>query len=122
LLQQDYRSESKREQKLFNKESIRLIKDSMGEKDPRWTDYKEVLDRLNSPELVDFYLQTKIGYEDAGSTRGAYLLFKTKAGYCIDAALFAVEALKRAGYQTFMRHVVWKPNQKTAAIVFQGSY
>ena len=38
------------------------------------------------------------------------MTFKTKEGHCIDAAFFAVDMLRKSGYQTFMRHVVWGLN------------
>ena len=119
-LKSDYRSESNRSYKLFNYKSKRLIKKIMKKKDPRWSEYNLVLERLNAPELVHFYLNTKLHYVDTGKTRGGYLLFETGEGCCIDAAYLAVQALKKAGYKTFMRHVMWIENTPSGGHCVSG--
>ena len=66
-------------------------------------------DRLNSSELVDYYLDNNLTYRKAVA-QGAYRIFKSKKGQCTDAAYFAYEILKKAGYKTFIRSVRWGTN------------
>jgi len=73
-------------------------------KGERWKDFDTVVDRLNAPELVDYYINTNITYNyKSGSTRTPYSVFSWKLGDCDDLASFGHKALKRAGYKTFGR-------------------
>lgn len=70
----------------------------------RWENYDTVTDRLNAPELVNYYqrirfvYETKIGKSDAhaGDARG---LFLKNTGNCYDHAHFAAYCLEKAGYE-----------------------
>ena len=79
----------------------------------RWNDFSIVSDRLNSPELVDIFINTYITYRGYIRTHGSYSTFKLKRGQCVDAAKLAKYTLKRSGYKTFMRHVKWGGNDLT---------
>jgi len=77
--------------------------------DSPWSDYNEVLARLNSPELVDFYVKKQINYSYAreipgyDSNRGdPYYVFKYKEGDCLYTSAFIVEALRRNGYSAWI--------------------
>jgi hypothetical protein len=71
----------------------------------RWGDYETVTDRLNAPELVNYYqrlrllYKTKIGRRDAtiGDARD---LFEGNIGNCYDHSKFATYCLEKAGYTT----------------------
>ena len=71
----------------------------------KWEDYETVTDRLNAPELVNYYQRIILVYESkkgrnessVGDTRG---LFVNKVGNCYDHADFAAYCLEKAGYKT----------------------
>ncbi len=71
----------------------------------RWGDYETVTDRLNAPELINYYqrirfvYESKVGKRDgfAGDPRG---LFASNTGNCYDHSEFAAYCLKKAGYKT----------------------
>jgi len=70
----------------------------------RWQKFDEVVDRLNSPELIEAYLQSNYtysyGYGEAEGVKSAEQIFKAKKGACYDHALLAGYCLKRNGYTT----------------------
>jgi len=94
----------------------------------KWDNFGIVSDRLNSPQLVHFYINKFITYRGGKRAHGTYLTFKFKKGHCTDAAYFAKDMLKRNGYKTFMRSVRWGPNDWTdvhtgsGIILEDGSY
>jgi hypothetical protein len=73
----------------------------------RWGEYETVTERLNAPELVNYYQRIRFVYESklmyerrnprAGDARG---LFEKSLGYCYDFADFASYCLEKAGYKT----------------------
>ncbi len=73
----------------------------------KWGDFDTVVERLNSPELVDYYQRKNFSYQDRGrdSSGSAYQIFKTKSGQCVDHTQFAVWCLRKAGYNAFELHV-----------------
>ena len=92
----------------FSKESKKIIKDAISENtmteeiyQSRWHNYETVLDRLNSPNLIDNYQHHKfIYFRGSGSRRGySRDIFKTKTGDCRDYTAFCVACLQRAGYE-----------------------
>ena len=72
----------------------------------RWKLFQTVADRLNSPELISYYMN-KYFYFRKTPAHGVYFTFFQKTAQCTDAAYFAQFMLARAGYQTFMRSVKW---------------
>lgn len=97
-------------------------------KDPRWTDYQVVTERINSPDLFDAYINKYMIYENIGPARGAVKMFKTGAGHCTDGAYLARHMMRRAGYETFIRSVRWGPDDRfdvhtaSGVILKDGSY
>jgi hypothetical protein len=92
----------------------------------RWKDFNTVLDRLNSPELVDYWIWNNIKYK-RGYVNTPWEVFKKKEGHCISTGYFGNGALKRAGYTTFMRHVSWghwgtKDHCGSGVILDDGKY
>jgi hypothetical protein len=74
-----------------------------------WNDYDTVLDRLNSPELVHYYVKKLIRYSNFWEIPGytkefgqPRYVFKNKAGDCLYTSSFIVEALKRNGYSAWV--------------------
>lgn len=71
----------------------------------RWADFETVTDRLNAPELVNYYQRIRIVYESkagkkdpfTGDVRG---LFASSIGNCYDHSEFAAYCLEKAGYKT----------------------
>ncbi|WP_155321675.1 hypothetical protein [Desulfosarcina ovata] len=72
----------------------------------RWKTFLTVADRLNSPELVSYYINKKLSFRKTPAS-GVYFTFFDKKAQCTDAAYFAQFMLRRAGYKTFMRSVKW---------------
>jgi hypothetical protein len=65
-----------------------------------WDDYNVVTDRLNAPELVDYYELRQFNYESRpGQSGNSYALFKYKTGDCKDVTAFTVYCLKKGGYK-----------------------
>ena len=70
----------------------------------KWGNYEMVTDRLNAPELVNYYQRIKFIYKskkgkndaDVGDAHG---LFVKNTGNCYDHAHFAAYCLKNAGYK-----------------------
>ena len=78
------------------------------DEDPRWTDFRIVTERLNAPELVDYYLGPahSIMYKfDHRTCQSPRHTFKRKKGCCVCVAYFAGYCLDNAGYETFVRHL-----------------
>jgi hypothetical protein len=72
----------------------------------RWKAFYSVADRLNSPELVSYYINKYFSFRKTPAS-GVYFTFFDKTAQCTDAAYFAQFMLERAGYKTFMRSVKW---------------
>lgn len=75
-------------------------------KQSRWKLFYTVADRLNSPELVSYYINKYFFFRKTPAS-GVYFTFYQKFAQCTDAAYFTQFMLKRAGYRTFMRSVKW---------------
>jgi len=70
----------------------------------RWKDFSTVADRLNSPELVFYYIKNNFSYEQ-GEYGSPKKTLKMKAGNSKAIAELGQFLLKRAGYKTFIRTV-----------------
>lgn len=68
----------------------------------RWSDFNEVTDRLNSPQLIAIYTQFNFRYSYTPGQRdraeSAKQIFNDKKGACYDFALFAAYCLRKGGY------------------------
>ncbi|NQS88347.1 hypothetical protein HQ584_00945 [Patescibacteria group bacterium] len=132
--------------------ALEFVKPIWGEMEgERWRTFEVVAERLNYPELVEFYLKTFFSYDGSllashMSTRWDLLaltpeqVFNKREGVCIDAANFACSLLHRAGYEVhtftiegYPRHTVgtFKDKAKVGvigdtnslgAIILFGSY
>lgn len=91
------------ESNLLPRESREFIKGKMRE-EYRWDDFDTVVDRLNAPELLDYYINqnfTKITSLESKS-RSVRGVFTSKEGFCVELAMFGINALRRAGYDAAM--------------------
>lgn len=79
------------------------------DKKGRWKDFDIVTDRLNSPELIEFYIRWDFTHhsrlEEGFPAQTLFSLFKYKKGNCEDFSNFCVYCLKKAGYQAKMIRV-----------------
>jgi len=65
----------------------------------RWGDYEVVTDRLNSPELINFYERMSFRYLSHGECIGfPKSIFKSRLGCCSDYTAFSEYCLLKAGY------------------------
>lgn len=72
----------------------------------RWRDYQAVTDRLNAPELVNYYQRARFSYEfGRRDEKNAYYLFKANKGNCSDFTAFSIYCLQKAGYRAWEEHV-----------------
>ena len=73
----------------------------------RWGNFEEVVERLNSPELIDHYERTNFIYEyNRGSPGMVRQIFRTKRGDCRDFTAFSAHCLAKAGYKACAIKVV----------------
>ncbi len=81
----------------------------------RWKDSEDVMDRLNAPEVIRFYVQTRLRYANYWNIPGysstkysnmvlAEYVFKHKKGDCLYTSGFISEALSRNGYNAWRDH------------------
>jgi hypothetical protein len=70
----------------------------------RWNEFDMVADRVNSPELVHYYIMTEFTFEP-GEYAGPKKTFHRKSGNSAAVARLGRFLLKRAGYKTFKRKV-----------------
>lgn len=83
----------------------------------RWDDFKIVTDRLNSPELINYYEQSNFRYVSHGGCPGnAKSIFIFKEGCCSDYTAFSEYCLRKAGYDAWPIKVV-SPTGKSYHVV-----
>ncbi len=83
----------------------------------RWSDFKVVTDRLNSPRLINLYEQMNFSYVSHGRCPGnARQIFRFKTGCCSDYTAFSVYCLQKAGYEAGAIKVV-SPTGKSYHVV-----
>jgi hypothetical protein len=70
----------------------------------RWDDFEDVVGRINSPELIHYYIMSEYSY-GAETYRDPKLIFKYKSGTPDSIARFGEFLLKKAGYKTFIKRV-----------------
>lgn len=94
----------------FKRKARVIIKEVKSEnKNLRWEDFNIVTDRLNSPELLDYYERHVISYKYVyGYGEGpeeARRVFTNKYGQCAQITAFTVYVLQKAGYEA-RRYIV----------------
>jgi len=82
----------------------------------RWNDFEIVVNRLNSPQLLDYYERRVIrykylpGYGDGPEE--ALTVFKNKYGHCAQITAFTVYILQKAGYKAD-RYLIDEPQLRS---------
>jgi hypothetical protein len=100
---------------IFSEESKKIIEKRLAvsvrkeeeKQKRRWKDFDIVTDRLNAPELVDYYERKRFSYhfEGAASAGGPSIAFKNNGGACINITTFTVYCLVKGGYKASDRRV-----------------
>jgi hypothetical protein len=93
-----------RKKEIFNIDDRNTI--AIAIQQSRWKLFYTVADRLNSPELISYFINKYFFFRKTPAS-GVYFTFFNKKAQCTDAAYFAQFMLKRAGYKTFIRSVKW---------------
>ena len=70
----------------------------------RWKNFKSVINRINSPELVQYYIMNEYSF-DPDKQLAPASVFKFKYGDSASMALLGLKLLGAAGYHTFLRSV-----------------
>jgi hypothetical protein len=70
----------------------------------RWDDFSKVTERLNSPELVDYYVSRNFSYKkirlrSLNDYKNPHIIFNKKQGECWLYTSFCTYCLRKAGYQ-----------------------
>lgn len=87
---------------------------------PRWDDFDAVADRVNTPELLHYYIDKNIAYKKGYNTQSSTNVFSQGFGDSYDVAFFAKDLLDRAGYKTALRQVRYTNVQKHGLVVIQN--
>ena len=97
----DYRKKPR----TFSKEARAIIKNSSRE-NLRWEDFNVVVERLNAPELVDYYERRRINWVDWRTLPyypdypvSPQYVFKHNKGNCVAITDFTVYCLHKGGYK-----------------------
>jgi len=103
--------------RIFEPKARVIIKEAKSEnEDLRWEDFNLVTDRLNSPELLDYYERHVISYKyQSGYGEGpeeARRVFNNKFGHCAQVTAFTVYVLRKASYEA-RRYIVSDPMLKS---------
>jgi len=104
----------KRNPKMFSRKSRIMIKKAiaMSKIISRWDKFDVVVERLNSPELLDYYERNVISYKyQRGYGEGpgeARRVFRNKYGHCAQISAFTVYILRKGGYEA-RRYIVADP-------------
>lgn len=97
----------------FSEKARDLIQDSLERrhiKAERWEDFDTIVDRLNDPKLVEFYLMHNVSYVKIDCPQEPEKTIKTGTGDCKAYAIVAYHCLHKAGYNAYMLSMVDPPN------------
>lgn len=84
-------------------------KSYLRKQESRWGNFDVVADRLNSPELVSFYIKSGFSYRnnDLYASKKPLEVFEDKGGVCRHWAAFATYVLEIAGYDVKNVTATW---------------
>lgn len=83
---------------------LKPFENELSKQKNRWDDFEDVVDRINSPELIHYYIMSEYSY-GFETYRDPELIFQFKSGTPNSIAWFGEFLLKKAGYKTFIRRV-----------------
>jgi len=87
----------------------------------RWSNFEEVVDRLNSPYLVATYMHDNFSYFYRATFRPPELIFRDKGGACSNWARFSTYCLLKNGYE-YDDFEVHKDNAACILAAYKGDY
>lgn len=94
-------SDYKSKRNIFSRNGQEIIKQAFD--NPRWKNFSVVVDRLNAPELVDYYERKRLSWVDWRTqptpTVPPYYVFKYNEGDCVSITGFTIHCLWRGGYK-----------------------
>ena len=97
---------------IFSPKSLGILVNSTNQ-DSRWTDFEIVVDRLNSPDLLHYYIKKNITYrKNRTNSHTPKHTFSHNWGDCDDLAVFGDYILRKGGYKSYMRYVHWTPDNR----------
>jgi len=113
--------------KMFSKNSRAMIEKGMvmGNLKSQWDNFDVVIERLNSPELVQYWFKKNFIYDwskfwitaPSAYPQSAARTIKIKSGICFDVAYLAYSCLKRAGYDATGLNVYFGSRTNIKAIM-----
>lgn len=74
----------------------------------RWSDFREVVNRLNSPELFAMFMNSKFTYKITYYPQRSKITIKTGIGDCKAYAIAAYDCLRNAGYDVYLFSMDYK--------------
>jgi hypothetical protein len=97
-----------RKQRKIIQRSIRISESYL-----KWTNFDIVVERLNAPELLDYYINNNISYKkNSINSHTSKHTFSHHWGDCDDLAVFGEYILRKGGYKVFPRYVHWTANNR----------
>ena len=79
----------------------------------RWEDFNIVVDRLNTPDLLHYYINKHITYKkNFAESHTPKHTFSHNWGDCDDLAVFGNYILRKGGYKSYMRYVHWTDDNR----------
>jgi len=79
----------------------------------RWSDFKMVVDRLNAPDLLHYYINNNIYYKkNRTNSHTPKHTFLYHWGDCDDLAVFGEYILRKGGYKADIRYVHWTSDNR----------
>ena len=94
---------------LFSEKGQAIIRRTLDNPNWRWKDFDVVVDRLNDPELIQYWINMNIMYKSERINYGQSpkQTFERKTGDCEDFSIFAVYCCSRNGYHSRVINNVW---------------
>ena len=90
---------------VFSGDAKNILRRKIHDKNPRWQDFRTTVERLNSPELVDYYERAQVQWVDWRDLPtwpvSPNYVFSYGKGDCTAIANFTALCLTRAGYLAF---------------------
>lgn len=100
----DYKRSKRTGFQTFSKKSKTILEQTLiSKKPPRWKDFKIVTDRLNAPQLIDYYERRLFKYHYEVGHGEDYIevlyVFNYNKGHCAQITAFTKYVLQKAGYK-----------------------
>jgi hypothetical protein len=96
-----------------NGNNFKIAKVKFERNNLRWKDFNTVVDRLNAPELLDYYINQNIVYfKNRTNSHRPKHTFSHHWGDCDDLAVFGQYILRKGGYRASPRYVHWTADNR----------